>query len=164
MTWDDRDVTAEAAGRVWSLRRVDVGTKHGVTLLPEQLDEALFQAAGPALERASVFPDRANIEFITLEGPDHLKMRVWERGSGETLACGTGACASFVAAYLAGWVGRRATVSLRGGDLFIEWGEDDHVHHGRPGGAGLHRRVARGLTRRYRRSDSPWRTSWWSAA
>jgi diaminopimelate epimerase len=127
VTWDDRDVTAEAAGRVWSLRRVDVGSRHGVTLLPEQPDEALFQAAGPALEHAEVFPDRANIEFVTLEGPDHLRMRVWERGSGETLACGTGACASFVTAYLAGWVGRRATVSLRGGDLSIEWGEDDHV-------------------------------------
>jgi diaminopimelate epimerase len=127
LTWDDEDVTAEAAGRVWSLRRVDVGSRHGVTLLPEQPDEALFQAAGPALERAEVFPDRANIEFVTLEGPDHLRMRVWERGSGETLACGTGACASFVAAHLKGWVGRRAIVSLRGGDLMIEWGEGDHV-------------------------------------
>lgn len=126
-TWDEQDVTAEAAGRVWSLRRVDVGSRHGVALLPQQPDEALFQAAGPLLERAEVFPDRANIEFVTLEGPDHLKMRVWERGSGETLACGTGACASFVAARLAGWVGGRATVSLRGGDLAIEWGEDGRV-------------------------------------
>ncbi len=125
--WDAADVTVEAAGRTWSLRRVDVGSKHGVILLPEQPDEALFQAAGPVLERAEVFPDRANIEFVTLEGPDRLKMRVWERGSGETLACGTGASAAFVAASLAGWVGRHATVQLRGGDLKIEWGEDDHV-------------------------------------
>lgn len=125
--WDAEDVTSEAAGRGWSLRRVDVGSKHGVALLSEQPDEALFQAAGPLLEHASVFPDRANIEFVTREGPDHLKMRVWERGSGETLACGTGATAAFVAASLAGWVGKRATVSLRGGDLIIEWGEDGHV-------------------------------------
>jgi diaminopimelate epimerase len=127
VTWDGADVTSEAAGRVWSLRRVDVGSKHGVALLSEQPSEALFQAAGPVLERASVFPDRANIEFVTREGDNHLKMRVWERGSGETLACGTGATAAFVAASLAGWVDRRATVSLRGGDLSIEWGEDAHV-------------------------------------
>ena len=125
--WDDADVTSEAAGRIWSLRRVDVGSKHGVALLAEQPSEALFQAAGPVLERADVFPDRANIEFVTREGEDRLKMRVWERGSGETLACGTGATAAFVAASLAGWVGRRATVSLRGGDLVIEWGEDGHA-------------------------------------
>ncbi len=125
--WDDQDVTAEAAGRVWSLRRVDVGSKHGVALLSEQPSEELFQAAGPVLERADVFPDRANIEFVTREGIDRLKMRVWERGSGETLACGTGATAAFVTASLAGWVGRRATVSLRGGDLVIEWGEDGHA-------------------------------------
>lgn len=125
--WDEEDVTAEAAGRVWSLRRVDVGSKHGVALLLEQPDEALFFAAGPVLERAEVFPDRANIEFVTREGEDRLRMRVWERGSGETLACGTGASAAFVAASLKGWVGSRATVMLRGGDLSIEWGEDHHV-------------------------------------
>jgi diaminopimelate epimerase len=66
VTWDDEDVTAKAAGRTWSLRRVDVGSKHGVALLDAQPDEALFQAAGPALERAEVFPDRANIEFVPL--------------------------------------------------------------------------------------------------
>jgi len=127
VVWDGEDVEVEAAGRVWSLRRVDVGSRHGVALLSEQPDEALFQAAGPALERAEAFPDRANIEFVTREGPDRLRMRVWERGSGETLACGTGACAAFVAASLRGWVGNRATVILRGGELSVEWGEDGRV-------------------------------------
>jgi diaminopimelate epimerase len=106
---------------------VDVGSKHGVALLDEQPSDELFFKAGPVLERAEAFPDRANIEFVTREGTDHLRMRVWERGSGETLACGTGATAAFAAAALAGWVGKRATVSLRGGDLLIEWGEGGHV-------------------------------------
>ncbi len=125
--WDERDVTSQAAGRVWSLRRVDVGSKHGVALMDEQPDDDLFFRAGPVLERAEVFPDRANIEFVTLEGEGRLRMRVWERGSGETLACGTGACAAFVAASLAGWVGDRATVALKGGELVIQWGAEGHV-------------------------------------
>lgn len=127
VTWDEADVSCEAAGRVWSLRRVDVGSKHGVALLDEQPSDALFFAAGPVLERADAFPDRANIEFVTREGENRLRMRVWERGSGETLACGTGASAAFVAASVRGWVGKRATVTLKGGDLTIEWGEDGHV-------------------------------------
>ncbi len=125
--WDERDVTVRAAGRDWSLRRVDVGSKHGVALLDAQPEDALFFEAGPLLERAEAFPDRANIEFVTREGPDALRMRVWEKGSGETLACGTGATAAFVAASLKGWAGRRATVQLRGGALAIEWGEGGHV-------------------------------------
>jgi len=125
--WDDGDVSVEAAGRVWSLRRVDVGSKHAAALLPEQPSDELFFKAGPLLERADAFPDRANIEFVTREGEGRLRMRVWERGSGETLACGTGACAAFVAASLAGWVGARAAVALKGGELSVEWGADGHV-------------------------------------
>ena len=125
--WDGRDVTVRAAGRDWSLRRVDVGSKHGVALLEAQPEDALFFEAGPLLERAEAFPDRANIEFVTREGTDALRMRVWEKGSGETLACGTGASAAFVAASLKGWVGRRAAVLLKGGTLSIEWGDGDHV-------------------------------------
>jgi len=72
-----------------------------------------------------------NTEFILVQQPDRLKMRVWERGSGETLACGTGACAALVAAVLTGRAARRATVALRGGELEIEWRQDgpaaDHV-------------------------------------
>jgi diaminopimelate epimerase len=68
-----------------------------------------------------------NTEFARVDAPDHLTMRVWERGSGETMACGTGACALVVAAALTGRTGRRATVSLLGGDLDIEYGEDDRV-------------------------------------
>ncbi len=127
VTWDEADVSARAAGRDWPLRRVDVGSKHGVSLLEAQPSDEMFFAAGPVLERAEVFPDRANIEFVTREGENALRMRVWERGSGETLACGTGACAAFVAASLAGWVENRATVRLKGGDLVIEWGEGGHV-------------------------------------
>jgi diaminopimelate epimerase len=125
--WDAGDIMVEAAGRLWPIRRIDVGSKHGVALCDAQPDDATFFEAGPALERAEAFPDRANIEFVTREGEGRIRMRVWERGSGETLACGTGACAAFVAASLAGWVTDRAAVALKGGELSIEWAKDDHV-------------------------------------
>ena len=78
---------------------------------------------GPALERHSAFPARANIEFANVLARDRIRMRVWERGSNETMACGTGACATLTAAVLCGLCDRRATVVLNGGELEIEWDE-----------------------------------------
>ena len=84
---------------------------------------------GPLFEHADVFPDRINTEFINVVDRSRLRMRVWERGSGETMACGTGACAAAVAAALNGYADRKVTVSLLGGDLQIEWSEEDgHVY------------------------------------
>ena len=84
---------------------------------------------GPQFENHSFFPDRINAEFIQIVSPTKLNMRVWERGSGETWACGTGACAAAVAAILNNKSERRVTVHLRGGDLEIEWREEDnHVY------------------------------------
>ena len=74
-----------------------------------------------------MFPARANIEFVHLIGPDHLRMRVWERAAGVTRACGSGACASAVAAARRGLTGRAVTVDLDGGRLQITWRDDDHV-------------------------------------
>jgi diaminopimelate epimerase len=75
------------------------------------------------------FPRKTNVEFIKVQAPDELIMRVWERGSGETMACGTGACASAVAGVLAGKSQRRVTMHLRGGDLQLHWSENDnHVY------------------------------------
>jgi diaminopimelate epimerase len=83
---------------------------------------------GPRLERDPVFPDRANISFAQVANPEHIVLRVWERGAGLTRACGSAACATLVAAARKGLTGRRATVSLPGGDLVIEWRESDgHV-------------------------------------
>jgi diaminopimelate epimerase len=83
---------------------------------------------GPRFEHHPFFPQRVNTEFVRVDGRRELTMRVWERGSGETAACGTGACAVVVAAVLTERVDRQATVHLPGGDLAIEWrAEDDHV-------------------------------------
>ena len=79
-------------------------------------------AVGPAVECCALFPNRVNVEFVRVLADGSLQMRVWERGTGETMACGTGACASAVAAMYTGRIAaREATVRLRGGDLFIEW-------------------------------------------
>jgi len=91
---------------------------------------AEFQAlvAGPKFERDPVFPDRANISFAQVLSPEHIILRVWERGAGATRACGSAACAALVAAARKGLTGRKAVVTLPGGDLIIEWRESDgHV-------------------------------------
>lgn len=99
---------------------VSMGNPHAVFFLEHATDE-LVHGAGPVLEHHSLFPSRANISFATVLSPDHISLRVWERGAGETLACGSGACATLVAAVRRGLTGRKATVSLKGGDLQIEW-------------------------------------------
>ena len=112
----------------FAVTAVSMGNPHGVIFVDEITDE-LVLGAGPELERHSAFPDRANIEFVRVIDGETVQMRVWERGSGETLACGTGACATAVAAALTGRTNRKVTVKLIGGDLSIEWNEkDNHVY------------------------------------
>lgn len=120
-------IDLEAVGRLWRLQRVNMGNPHAVCFLPSLPDDALFGAAGAALERDEAFPGRANIEFCQVEDAGRLKVRVWERGSGETLACGTGACAAAAAAVSAGLTRRAVTVCLPGGELGIYWREDGHL-------------------------------------
>ncbi len=98
---------------------VSMGNPHGV-IFTTDLSTENVHTTGPELERHPMWPDRANIEFARVDSPDHITMRVWERGSGETMACGTGACATAVAAFTTGRTGRKVTVSLPGGDLIIE--------------------------------------------
>ena len=105
---------------------VSMGNPHCV-LFVEDLDLMDVSWWGPMIERHERFPEKTNVEFVKVESPELLTMRVWERGAGRTLACGTGACATLVAAHLTGQSGRAATVRLEGGDLQIAWGEDDHV-------------------------------------
>ena len=110
------------------LTAVSMGNPHGVMIV-ENIDNAPVDTLGPELERHPMWPDRANIEFLEVISPIELKMRVWERGSGETMACGTGACASLVACVLNGLCKRHATIHLLGGDLEIEWDPaDSHVY------------------------------------
>lgn len=126
---DAEQITVKAAGRDWTLRRVDVGSKHGVCFLDALPGDALFRQAGAELERNEAFPDRANIEFCQLIEKDRIAVRVWERGSGETMACGTGACAVTAAAILSGLTGRVCRVDLPGGALSIEWkASDNHIY------------------------------------
>jgi diaminopimelate epimerase len=110
-----------------SVAAVSMGNPHCV-LFVESADAAPVAALGPAIERHPWFPSRTNVEFVERRSESALRLRVWERGAGITLACGTGACAAVVAANLRGLTGRKAKVILDGGDLAIEWREsDDHV-------------------------------------
>lgn len=108
---------------------VSMGNPHAVTFIKEDVNKFDICKYGAKLEINNVFPKKANIEFINVIDDKTLKMRVWERGAGETLACGTGACASVVAAILNGYTKRDVTVHLLGGDLKIKWDENDnHVY------------------------------------
>lgn len=106
---------------------VSMGNPHCITFL-DHLDDDLVHHLGPAIERAPIFPQRINAEFVQILDRTHIKMRVWERGSGETLACGTGASAAVVASILNGFCDANVRVSLLGGDLEIEWDGQSEVY------------------------------------
>jgi diaminopimelate epimerase len=113
--------------KTFEVTAVSMGNPHGVIFVDDiaAVDALVY---GPELERHEIFPEKANIEFIQVLNKQELKMRVWERGAGETLACGTGACAAVVAGVLTGRADREVTVHLAGGDLHISWdGDDNHV-------------------------------------
>ncbi len=116
----------EVEGRIWHVTCVSMGNPHAVTFDADPSDLKLY-VIGPPFAEHPFFPEGVNTEFIRVDAPDHLTMRVWERGSGETAACGTGACASVVAGVLTGRCERKATVSLPGGDLEIEYTESGEV-------------------------------------
>ncbi len=111
-------------GQSWLVTCVSMGNPHCITFVDNVAAIAL-ETIGPKFEHHPVFPERTNTEFIEVIRPDYLKMRVWERGAGITLACGTGACASVVAGVLTGNCDRRCTVELPGGCLTIEWSAED---------------------------------------
>lgn len=113
----------EAMGREFEITPVSTGNPHGVVFLTEPVEEFDVSRYGPALETHPAFPQKANIEFVNVLARDRLRMRVWERGSGITLACGTGSCAALVAANLCGLADRWATIVLDGGELVNAWDE-----------------------------------------
>ncbi|WP_036295841.1 diaminopimelate epimerase [Methylosinus sp. PW1] len=125
---DTRNVplAPEVQGAPAAFSAVNMGNPHAVFFVedPLALDLATL---GPQLEHHRLFPERANISFAKIVAPDEILLRVWERGTGETRACGSAACATLVAAARAGLSAREARIRLPGGELVIAWGPDDHV-------------------------------------
>lgn len=118
----------EVDGREFRFTAVSMGNPHCVIYVDDAVSFDLG-TWGPKLEVHPLFPRKTNVEFATVNSRNQIDMRVWERGAGPTLACGTGACATLVASVLNGSADRSATISLKGGDLFIEWDEhDNHVY------------------------------------
>lgn len=115
-------------GKEFKITCVSMGNPHCV-IFADDVDNFPVTKYGQAIEKHQLFPKRINVEFVEVISKKELNMRVWERGSGETLACGTGACAALVAANLNGLAGKKATIHLSGGDLKIEWSEkDNHIY------------------------------------
>lgn len=127
LTATPQDLSLEVPGFSGSGVCVSMGSPHIVFFIDSDPSELDIAHIGPAIESHSLFPERVNVEFVQTQPDGSLKMRVWERGSGETMACGTGACATAVAAMLKGRTPQRtATVHLRGGDLIIEWNPNNN--------------------------------------
>ncbi len=120
------DQSLAVAGQTWQVSCVSMGNPHCITFV-EDVDTIPLAEIGPLFEHHPVFPARINTEFVQVVRPDYLKMKVWERGAGATLACGTGTCALVVAAVLNGKCNRKVTVELPGGNLDIEWAENNRV-------------------------------------
>ncbi|MBI4524249.1 MAG: diaminopimelate epimerase [Deltaproteobacteria bacterium] len=135
---EGRKIPVNADGRIidypldvdavhYQICSVSMGNPHCV-LFQEGIEALDLERLGPRFEHHPFFPKRVNTEFVGVLSRDEVRMRVWERGAGETWACGTGACAVAVAGALSGRTGRRITVHLLGGDLLIEWRENNHVY------------------------------------
>ena len=105
---------------------VSMGNPHAITFLKQPIKEFNISKYGKILETDKVFPNKSNIEFINIIDKENIEMRVWERGTGETLSCGTGACASVVAGVLNNYTNRKVNVHLLGGKLEIAWDEKDN--------------------------------------
>ena len=120
------DVPLEVGGAVRYGTAVSMGNPHFVMFGPD-VEHALVRELGPQIENHPAFPAKTNVEFVSVVDPQTLRMRVWERGAGITRACGTGACASVVAAVINGKTGRKVTVKLDGGDSYIDWPEQKNI-------------------------------------
>ena len=117
----------EALGKTYRMTCVSMGNPHAVIYV-DDADSFDVHGVGAKIEVDPLFPRKTNVEFCTVKDREHLRMRVWERGSGETMACGTGACATLVASVLNGVSERKATLALNGGSLVVEWDpETNHV-------------------------------------
>ena len=129
--WDDETLVNQVVdfgAAKYTVTCVSMGNPHAV-IFTEGIDQLDLKTIGTEIENHPMFPERVNTEFVEILSPTHARMRVWERGSGETLACGTGACAVAAAAVLNKKLERKATISLLGGDLELEWNEENnHIY------------------------------------
>ncbi len=121
-----KDLKIKAEDREFNFTCVSMGNPHAITFIKDNLKDFDVAKYGRKIEIDTVFPNKTNVEFINIVDKNNIKMRVWERGAGETLACGTGACASVVASYINGYTSRNVCVELLGGKLEIEWNEKDN--------------------------------------
>ena len=123
-----KDLKILIKNKIFTITCVSMGNPHAIIRL-HNLEDINIKEYGPLIENRSEFPKRTNVEFIEIKDRSRIKMKVWERGAGETLACGTGACASTVASVLNGYTERKVVVELLGGELEVEWNEEDsHVY------------------------------------
>lgn len=121
----------DVGSTVLAVTAVSMGNPHCVVFVPD-LEQVDFETMGPMIEKHPVFPARTNVEFVSVVDPGRVRVKVWERGAGPTLACGTGACAVTVAGVLTGYTERRVSVGLPGGTLDIEWADNGRVYMAGP--------------------------------
>lgn len=117
----------DIAGKEYRITCVSMGNPHCVTYDVDDIDGMDIESVGPLFEKAAIFPEQVNTEFVKVMDRDTIGMRVWERGSGETMACGTGACAAAVATIINGMCNDTVMVKLRGGDLMITWDRNSNT-------------------------------------
>lgn len=122
------DYPLKIKDREFKITCVSMGNPHAVIFLDEDIAKFPVHVYGAEIENHKLFPKRTNVEFVNVINKNKVTMRVWERGSGETMACGTGASATGVASRLKGLTGRKVTVKLLGGNLVIEWAENNHIY------------------------------------
>lgn len=123
----NKDLDLDISGEKMRFTVVSMGNPHAVTFV-ENVDDINIEKYGPLIENNPIFPNKTNVEFVQIIDKNNIKVRVWERGVGETLACGTGACAATVASGLNGYTDENVVVNLPGGNLKIEWGKDNHIY------------------------------------
>ena len=126
---ENKKITAnlKAYGQEFELTCVSMGNPHAITFV-KNLNDLKIDKIGSDLEKSSIFPEKSNIEFVEIVDEENIKVRVWERGTGETLACGTGACGAVVASCLNNYTKRKVKVRLLGGNLDIDWKSNNHIY------------------------------------
>lgn len=123
----------EVCNKEFGMTAVSMGNPHAVIFVEEEMDDDLFFSVGPAMEKSEFFPEFTNVEFVKVNSRNEINVRVWERGVGETLACGTGACACVVASVLNDKTDDEVVVKLKGGDLEIKWNrKNNHLFKSGP--------------------------------
>ena len=123
----NKDLDINVEGEKMRFTVVSMGNPHAVTFV-EDLENLQIEMCGPIVENNPIFPNKTNVEFVQILDKNNIKIRVWERGVGETFACGTGACAAVVASGINGYTDENVNVQLPGGNLQIEWGKDNHIY------------------------------------